>query len=254
MIRDAEKQEKEWYRNWFNAPYYHLLYEERNEEEAAAFIDRFLLHLQPPAGSQMLDIACGKGRHSIHLANKGFSVTGIDISPKSIVEAQKSGHDQLEFLIHDMRLPFRVNYYDFAFNFFTSFGYFDTEREHVNAIRNMALAIKRGGTLVMDYLNSKHVSRHLEPTSKIEKGNIHFSITRWVDEKYFYKKIGIEDADKGRNFTFMEKVANFRHSDFERMFTLAGFKIHEIFGDYRLQEYDENDSPRMIMIAKKKEK
>ncbi len=86
----------------------------------------------------MLDVACGRGRHSRILASKGFVVTGIDISFDSIAFAKQFENENLDFYQHDMRLPFRVNYFDYAFNFFTSFGYFKTRREHDDAIRTIA--------------------------------------------------------------------------------------------------------------------
>src|SRR3954449_2448025 len=76
-----------WFKEWFNSPYYHQLYFNRDMSEAAAFIDKLITHLKPAPGSTMLDVACGKGRHSLQLANKGFDVTGIDLSEDSIQEA-----------------------------------------------------------------------------------------------------------------------------------------------------------------------
>ena len=244
-------QEKEWYRDWFNSPYYHLLYEERDINEAAAFINRLVDHLNPKQVSYMLDIACGKGRHSFQLAGKGFQVTGIDISPKSILEAQMTGNDNPEFFIHDMRLPFRINYYDYAFNFFTSFGYFDTRREHYNAIRNMTSSIKHGGCFVIDYLNPEYILQNLEPRSEIKKGDILFSVERYADTEYFFKKITVKDPSLKEPLLFMEKVARFNLDQFTEMFKVNGLTIHEVMGDYFLHQYQASSSPRMIMIAKK---
>src|SRR4249919_1553262 len=152
--------EQAWYKEWFNSPFYHKLYFERDEKEAAAFISTLIDHLEPAPGSYMLDIACGRGRHSRILAEKGFSVTGIDISFDSIAFAKKyvrkdsfGENKTLEFYQHDMRLTFRVNYFDYAFNFFTSFGYFKTRREHDDAIRTIANGLNPNGIFVIDYLN-----------------------------------------------------------------------------------------------------
>ncbi|MFZ4059577.1 MAG: class I SAM-dependent methyltransferase, partial [Ferruginibacter sp.] len=155
------KQKKAWFKDWFNSPYYHQLYNNRDEQEAANFIDQLIDYLQPTTGATMLDVACGKGRHSIQLAAKGFDVTGIDLSEESIQEALKSETDMLHFYKHDMRLPFRINYYDFVFNFFTSFGYFNTAREHHHAIRTMNQAVKHQGCFVMDYLNVQYSEAQL---------------------------------------------------------------------------------------------
>ena len=73
---------KNWFREWFDSPYYHLLYTNRNDEEAARFIDALLAFLKPSPGSRMLDVASGRGRHSRYLESKGFDVTGIDLFPK----------------------------------------------------------------------------------------------------------------------------------------------------------------------------
>ena len=119
-----------WFKDWFNSPYYHLLYQNRDESEASRFIERLLEHLHPPKNARMLDIACGKGRHALQLASKGYDVTGIDLSPESIKFAEQFSHEKLQFFVHDMRRPFWIRYFNYAFNFFTSFGYFETMREH----------------------------------------------------------------------------------------------------------------------------
>src|SRR6476619_1337531 len=133
---------REWFREWFNSDYYHKLYFERDEKEAQQFIDQLVHHFNMPAGSRILDVACGRGRHSRYLASLGYDVTGIDISPESIKYAKQFESDNLQFYEHDMRLPFWINYFDFTFNFFTSFGYFATLRENVLAISTMAKSLR----------------------------------------------------------------------------------------------------------------
>lgn len=240
-----------WYKNWFNSPYYHLLYFKRDEQEAAAFIDKLIAKLAPASGSTMLDVACGKGRHSFQLAGKGFDVTGIDLSIDSINEARLSENEHLHFYQHDMRLPFRINYYDFAFNFFTSFGYFGTRREHDNALRTIAQSLKPGGTLVIDYLNVHYAEDHLVHKTEKEVEGINFVITKWFDEDHFYKKIVVEDEHNEEPMEYTEKVAKFSLGDFTEMLAYQQMQVQEVFGDYNLGHYDIRKSPRMILIAKK---
>jgi 2-polyprenyl-3-methyl-5-hydroxy-6-metoxy-1,4-benzoquinol methylase len=240
-----------WFKDWFNTPYYHQLYFKRDEQEAAAFIDKLIDYLQPAAGATMLDVACGKGRHSIHLSEKGFDVTGIDLSEDSINEALQTETDTLHFYRHDMRLPFWVNYFNYAFNFFTSFGYFKTRREHDAAIRTIAQAIKPGGTFVMDYLNVHYAEDHLIHKFDKEIDGVNFYITKWFDETHFYKKIVVEDEALEAPLEFTEKVAKFSLGDFTEMFAYQGMQLQEVYGDYSFCNYDVKKSPRMIMIAKK---
>jgi SAM-dependent methyltransferase len=240
-----------WFERWFNSPYYHQLYFKRDEAEAAEFIKKLLDHLQPPPGSLMLDIACGKGRHSVQLASKGFDVSGIDISLDSIAEAKENENDRLHFFVHDMRLPFWINYFHYAFNFFTSFGYFKTRREHDNAIRTIAESLKSDGIFVIDYLNVHYSEDHLVHQSEKKIDGVNFYITKWFDEDHFYKKIIIEDGALDAPLEYLEKVAKFTLGDFTEMFAYHHMQVQEVFGDYDLGPYHVRNSPRMIIVAKK---
>lgn len=240
-----------WFKDWFNSPYYHQLYFNRDKTEAAAFINKLIEYLKPAQGSTMLDVACGKGRHSMQLAGKGFDVTGIDLSADSIHEALKNETDNLHFYQHDMRLPFWIRYFDYAFNFFTSFGYFRTQREHDNAIHSIATAQKPGGCFVMDYLNVHYSEDHTVHNMEKEIEGINYIITKWYDEHHFYKKIIVEDEALEEPLVYTEKVAKFSLGDFTDMFAYQGLQIQEVYGDYDFSSYDIKKSPRLIMIAKK---
>lgn len=241
-----------WYKDWFSSPYYHQLYQYRDETEAFAFIGTLIQHLKPAKNSIMLDVACGKGRHSIALAEMGFDVTGIDLSLSSIEEASLSEANNLHFFQHDMRLPFWINYFDYAFNFFTSFGYFKTEREHNNAFRTIATSLKKNGFFVIDYLNTHYAEDTLQPSAITKVDGTEFHITKWHDEEHFYKQIQITD---NTNFTpkhlYTEKIAKFSLGDFNEMLSYQNMQIQEVFGDYKLGSFDIKKSPRMIIIAKK---
>lgn len=241
-----------WFKDWFNSPYYYLLYFKRDKKEAADFIDNLIDYLKPPPQSFMLDIACGKGRHSVQLASKGFDVTGIDLSEDSIKKAQQKETENLHFYLHDMRLPFWINYFDYAFNFFTSFGYFATRREHDNAIRTIAQSLKPNGVFVIDYLNVHYAEDHLIHKSEIQMGDVNFFITKWLDETHFYKKIIVEDDKLQEPLEYVEKVAKFSLGDFTDMLSYQQMQVQEVFGDYHFNSYDVKKSPRMIIVAKKR--
>ena len=240
-----------WYQNWFNSPYYHKLYFERDVQEAEKFIERLIKKLQPSPGSRMLDVGCGKGRHSISLSEMGFAVTGIDISVDSIQYARQFENDSLEFYQHDMRLPFRINYYDFVFNFFTSFGYFNTRREHDDTMRTFTGSLKKDGILVIDYLNVHYAEENIIHHEEKQVGDTTFTLRRWHDDEHFYKKIIIEDSLLTDQLVFTEKVSKFTIGDFTEMLSFQGLQVQEVFGDYNLNKYDLNKAPRLILIAKK---
>lgn len=244
-------QANEWFRIWFSSPYYDLLYYKRNKEEAAKITDRLIQQLLIPTNSFILDAACGKGRHSIALAAKGFNVTGIDLSPLAISEAKKLETDNLHFYLHDMRLPFYINYFNYAFNFFTSFGYFKTMREHNDAIRTIAQSLRLNGVFTIDYLNVHYTEDNLKTEENLQIDGVIFRLTRWYDDKYFYKQIHIEDASKNADEVFTEKVEKFTLGDFTDMLSYQGLIIESVFGDYGLNNYHVKKSPRMIICARK---
>ncbi len=243
--------EKAWYKDWFNSSFYHKLYFERDEKEAEAFIKKLIEHLQPAPGSRMLDVACGKGRHSKTLASLGYKVTGIDISTDSIAYAKSFENDNLDFFVHDMRLPAWGSYFDYAFNFFTSFGYFKTRREHDDAIRTIVKSLKPGGQFVIDYLNVHYAEEHLRHNETKQIDETIYDIQRWDDDTHFYKKITITDLSLSMPVEYREKVAKFTMGDFTEMLAFQGMQVQEVFGDYQFNSYDVRKTPRLILIATK---
>ena len=256
----AQVINREWFRDWFSSPFYHRLYFERDERDAEEFIHKLVHFLQPAPGSRMVDVACGRGRHSLILAKMGFDVTGFDLCLESIEYAKQFARmnsfgesDNLNFYQHDMRYPFWVNYFDYAFNFFTSFGYFATRREHDDSMRTIATSLKPGGVFVIDYLNTHYVEDHLVHNEKRNIAGTVYEIHRWDDETHFYKKITINDVTLLTPEQHTEKVAKFSLGDFTDMLSFQNMQVLEVFGDYSLCPYDIRKTPRLIIIAKKKE-
>jgi SAM-dependent methyltransferase len=254
MKNSTEKiivRDEPWFKNWFDSSFYHKLYANRDENEAAGFIDELLEELQPEKRSYMLDLGCGNGRHSRYLASKGFNVTGIDLAASSIRYANNFKTPSLKFYRHDMRMAFGRNYFDYIFNFFTSFGYFKDDNENDKVINNMAASLKPGGILVMDYINVIPAERKLIAEETKEIDGVIYHIHRHADKNHFFKKIVIDDMLQGNPFEFTEQVAKFSFEDFETMFSNNGLQIQQVYGDYQLGNYDIEKSPRLILIAKK---
>jgi len=196
-------------------------------------------------------LCCGKGRHSIFLNKKGFRVVGTDLSEQSILEANKSANDSLSFYQHDMRKLFRTNYFDVVFNVFTSFGYFDKREDDLHVFDSIQKGLKSGGLFVFDYLNSEYVkSIMVESDSKIIDG-IDFEITKKIENNTIIKTIKFND--NGNSFLFEERVKLFNKSYFEALAKDSHLTIIDTFGNYQLQQFDVNTSPRLILVLQKNE-
>ena len=247
----SDSLQSNWFEDWFNSSYYHILYKHRNCDEAELFIDNLITFLQPKKGAQFLDIACGKGRHAIYLNKKGFTVTGTDLAEESIAEASKFENQNLSFFVHDMRRVFRVNYFDYVLNLFTSFGYFENEKDDLATIHAICKTLKSTGTFVFDFFNVKKVIATLVDTETKIIDNIEFKITRHIENNFIIKHILV--TDNGTQFSFQERVKALTITDFEKYFAANKLKIVHLFGNYQLEKYNENDSDRLIIIAKKEE-
>lgn len=240
---------REWFGEWFDSPYYHILYKHRDYEEAKAFIDKLdqLLDFHPK--QKILDLACGKGRHSIYLNSKDLDVVGVDLSPHNIVEARKFENEKLHFYVHDMRRTFREEAFDFVLNLFTSFGYFRTEEENEEAICATTRALKPGGYFILDFLNPALVINKLVPCEEKTIDGILFKISRRFREGYILKDIEFEA--EGKFYSFQERVQAIRKEEFMQYFEKAGLSLKQVFGDYDLNPFEEDTSQRMIFRLQK---
>lgn len=245
----SNKAEINWFEDWFNSPYYHLLYKERDFVEAEYFISNILNYLTPKKNAKILDVACGKGRHSIFLNKQGFATDGFDLSENSILEAKKNETSTLKFFINDIREPLKTNFYDFAFNVFTSFGYFIDEKDNQKSINAIAKSLTKGGVLIIDFLNSNYTVSNLKNIDSKTIENITFNITKKIEDGFVVKHIKFTDMNT--NFHYTEKVKLLRLADFKNYLTKAGLTIEATFGDYSLNSFNENNSERLIIIAKK---
>lgn len=240
-----------WFENWFDTEYYHLLYSHRNDDEANRFISHLIDFLQLKADSKVLDVACGKGRHSKYLAQCGMDVTGIDLSENSIHFARQFANEKLRFVRHDMREVFAEKEFDVVLNLFSSFGYFDDAADDAKAINAMTSGLKKRGHLVLDYMNPEYIIRNLKAREIIDRGEIQFHIQKKVENGFIVKQIDF--LHNGEDYSYFERLKLIKPDDFKRMFSAAQLKTVNVFGDYALNEFSFANSPRQIWILKKEE-
>ena len=238
---------KDWFTDWFNTSYYHILYKDRNDLDAQLFMKNITDYLELPKSAHILDLPCGKGRHAVFLNSLGYKVTGGDLSDNSITHAKKFENENLHFLMHDMREALN-NKYDAVFNLFTSFGYFEDDKEDIGILENIKNGLKKEGSFVFDFLNAEKVKANLVAKEIKIVDEISFNIERQIINGFIIKNISFIADNKHHSFT--ERV---KYLDIEKMrlyFEKVGFTITNIFGDYTLTPFDRKKSDRLIIIAK----
>ncbi|MBT8287747.1 MAG: methyltransferase domain-containing protein [Bacteroidia bacterium] len=238
----------QWYASWFNTPYYHILYRDRDHVEAHEFMDRLTRHLKLNKDAHILDLACGRGRHSIYLNKIGYEVTGLDLSEESIQYARQFENDRLHFDMHDMCMPYKKQF-DAVFNLFTSFGYFEHDADNLKTIKAIQSDLKPEGLAVIDFMNVPFVAKNLIAENVKSVDGITFKLNRRIEDGHIIKEIKFADGDEDFFFTYSVKAL--RLHDFQAMFNEANLKLVEICGDYHLNPFVESTSERLIMIFKR---
>jgi len=238
----------EWFETWFDSEYYHKLYKNRDDDEAEQFITNLITNLQLDLKSNILDLACGKGRHSIFLNKIGFKTMGVDLSPKSIAFAKKFNNTNLRFEVRDMRKSFCEDQFDAIFNLFTSFGYFEST-ENIKVLKAIENMLKKNGVFVIDFMNTNKVIRNLVNEEIKFIDQINFRLKRAYENGNIVKTIDFTDKEK--DFHFTEKVQALFPEDFQSLISQTNLKIDSIFGDYNLNPFDREVSDRLIIVGRK---
>jgi len=236
---------KEWFASWFDTRYYHILYKHRDDTEAHEFIQNLVSFLKIEKDDTLLDLACGKGRHSIYLNKLGYNVIGADLSKNSIKLAKKFENKSLKFVEHDMRNRFKTKF-DVILNLFTSFGFFEDDNEDINVLKNIKKGLNQKGIAVIDFMNAKKVILDLVPEEVQIIEGITFKISRYVKNGFIVKEINF-DAD-GEHHTYFEKIKSLDLTKINSYLDSVGFKIKHTFGNYQLDSFNEETSDRLILV------
>ena len=243
----------DWYKEWFGKEYL-LVYPHRNEAEAQRQIEFLQTHIKIPKDSKILDLCCGNGRHTVELKKLGYDVVGLDLSEDLLeVARSKASEDGLDlhFVQCDMReIPYE-NYFDFVVQFFTSFGYFETDAENQRVLSAISKALKSGGKFMIDYMNPDCIVKNL--VAKDEKQiaeDVSIIQERWIDDSTHRVNKKITLNKNGEKSVFNESVRMYSLQEIIEMLPSEGLRLTEVYGDFDGSEYG-SDSPRMILIGEK---
>ena len=222
--------------------------------EAAAGQVEQVLALAGVTGGAVLDLCCGPGRHSVEFARRGFAVTGVDRSPFLSGRARERALEAgvaVEWVLEDMRRFRRPGAYDLACSMFTSFGYFESEADDLQVLRNLCESLKPGGVLVMEMIGLECLARMWEDSwcedypdgmTVIKRACLRDNWTR-VENDWILLKDG-----RSRTFHFEHSLYSAR--DHRNSLWRSGFADVRIFGDLAGSEYGIS-ARRLVSVARK---
>jgi ubiquinone/menaquinone biosynthesis C-methylase UbiE len=221
--------------DWFKSAFgelYPVLYPHRDDESAAREVCNLIRQLQlARGGAQVLDLCCGNGRHAASLAEMGFDVYGLDLSPELLARAAARCALCGRLVRGDLRqLPFGARF-DLVVNLFTSFGYFSADKDNTRALREMARVLRPGGQLVIDHINSASIARTLVPEDTRRAGDHRITQRRRIAKHRVRKEIRIE-WDDGRTARIHEDVRLYTPEEMRQLLNTCGLTDVRFYGSF----------------------
>jgi len=242
----------EWWHRIFDTELYYELYGRHDMELAKTQVQQAidLLDLQPPA--RILDVPCGYGRHSVELAKRGFDVTGVDVSAVQLARAQQLAAEAevaVDLCQMDARALAFEDEFDGAINMFLSFGYFETDEEHLTMLEGIARGLKEGGRFLMDYWNREYEIQTFDQWQVERTGNI-FEVEEWEFDPLRGRLNWTNHAflPDGRRESWYQSIRAYTVVEVKALLEKAGLQLDAVYGDLKGEPYT-IDSEAAIFLA-----
>ena len=245
-----------WYDEVFEGTYdlmtFHLFTPERNWEES----EFIRTALQLVRGDEVLDLACGHGRHALLLARRGIRVTGLDKFERYLqMGREKAGDLPVRFVRGDLRTMEFHGEFDAAYCFFTSFGFYDDET-NFDILRRTGRALAAGGRLLLDLQNRELYcsgeAGHEDFSEFVRDGIKCVLLSRGLyrpDTGHLQMNVklyGLPDGMKTMEFS----VRLYSLPELTWLLKQAGMRVTKVFGGSDGSAY-RIDSQRLVVVADK---
>ena len=248
--RPRRKRLKPWFEEAFDEDYLRTLPFMTPDQtlREVAFIRQ---SLQPPDDGELLDVACGYGRHAIELGQGGYRVTGIDLSlPLLIRAADESQRRSLSvnFIHADMRAMAFENQFDGAYSFLTSFGYFD-EEANLKVASSIFRALRPGGRFLVDTINRDYIVSGL-PTRVWWEGD-GCVVLEEVDFNFQTSRLSVRRSvvfQDGRQVEHDISIRAYSLHELGKLLRQAGFRVLEVSGGVATQGYFFGSKSRSVIM------
>jgi SAM-dependent methyltransferase len=245
----------EWFDNEdFWKDFYPFLFSDSKFEEAYRDLEK-IIALVDFKGKTVLDLGCGPGRFSIACAKKGYAVTGVDKSNYLLnIAKDKSKQEQvpIEWIRGDMRTYSNPDTFDLLLNLFTSFGFFESEKDDIKVLERMHNNLKSSGCLIIDTMSKEILAKIFTDTmsTTLDDGTVMIQRPKVVEN---FSKVANEWILLYGNNTYKKYTFNLRlysAIELKKMLEQVGFNAIQIYGDLGGVSYDTN-ARRLVLVARK---
>lgn len=246
------KENNDWYIEAFGK-WYPIVYQHRDEKEAEEQVNFVISELELMSNNKVLDLCCGYGRHLRFLKQRIPFTVGADLSVDLLDHAKKLLSNETYLVRCDVRfLPFQSNTFDTVLNLFTSFGYFEEDKDNARQIQQVSTILKPGGYFFLDYINPIQAQKikMLHTTKEVQDYTI--DEIRWYEHtsKLLKKKVEVYNENKQLMTSYTESIKIYSIEEITEMLSKHQLSILKIYGNYQKENFT-NESSRLIIISKK---
>ena len=210
-----------------------------------------LLNISP--GASVLDLCCGPGRHALEFSRRGFSVVGVDRTRIYLDKARKIAETEglkIKFVQEDMRKYCKPKTFDAVINLFTSFGFFEDQKDDELVVKNVYRSLKDGGVFVIDIVGKEVIARIFRERDWSDEDGVLFleerKVTRdwnWMENRWILIK-----GEKRQEFHFSHRP--YSAVELNSLLQDNGFHTVNVFCDLEGSPYD-HKAKRLVAVAKK---
>ncbi len=224
-----------WYKELFGDTYLRAWAPYLTPERTARDVEDIVGLLALQAGRTILDLACGHGRIAIPLAQRGYEVTGLDLSGVFLERAKsdaESAGAHVRWVHGDMReIPFE-DHFDAVISIFTSFGYLESEEEDQKVLGQVHRALKPSGLFLLEVVNRERVMRQYQQhqIDRLEDGAIvlHEGAFDFLTSRNNVRVTLIEPD--GRRREYFHSVRLYTLAELVKMLKDTGLNLHGYYG------------------------
>jgi 2-polyprenyl-3-methyl-5-hydroxy-6-metoxy-1,4-benzoquinol methylase len=245
----------EWYEELFDERYvafYDVLGSGQTAEADVDFIER-ALDLEP--GMAVLDLGCGQGRHAIPLAERGYQVTGVDLSEVMLERARQFAEARgarVDWQRRRMEALDGLGPFDAVLCLFTVLGYYGDDGDQ-KVLTRIHEVLRPGGQLMLDLSNYAGQLRRLpgetwrETSTGVTRERHAYDPTRGLivtDRTLFQVEGGRMDLPR-------TEVRAYLPHEVLRMLRDVGFKPELLYGAYADEPFQWTTAEHQIHVARK---
>jgi SAM-dependent methyltransferase len=242
----------EWWKALFNSPIYFELYAAEDTKKAVEEVRDLLrlLALKPPA--RILDVPCGYGRHTLELARRGFTVTGVDASSVQLARAREQAARAkltVDLREQDARALAFEGEFDLAINMFLSFGYFETDAEHLAMLEGIARALRPGGRFLMHLWNREYEIRYFDQY-QVDRSGDAVEVEEWAFD-HLRGRLNWKNTaffPDGRRESWWHSIRAYTIVELRLLLERAGFRLDAAYGGLGGEPYS-IESEESVLVA-----